>query len=62
MTQPDSFIRAEVGLLDLFKESASAHPERCALSADGRRFTYRQLDEWSDTIGGAAPRRGSTGR
>ncbi len=51
MVQSDCFMRAEVGLLGLFKESASTHPERCALSADGRRFTYRRLDEWSDTIG-----------
>ncbi|MGW3038449.1 amino acid adenylation domain-containing protein [Kitasatospora sp. NPDC001159] len=30
---------------------ASAHAERTALSADGKRYSYRELDVWSDGIG-----------
>ncbi|MFB7745352.1 amino acid adenylation domain-containing protein [Streptomyces sp. NPDC056132] len=50
MTQSESPIQAEGGLLQLFKGASSTYPERLALSASGRRFTYRQLDAWSDTI------------
>ncbi|MFD3546462.1 amino acid adenylation domain-containing protein [Streptomyces sp. NPDC058655] len=39
------------GLLDLFRSSIAIDPERIALSCEEQRFSYRQLEEWSDTIG-----------
>ncbi|MEU6687697.1 amino acid adenylation domain-containing protein [Streptomyces sp. NPDC046832] len=47
----DTALSAEPNLLSLFGQSVSTHPHRTALSADGKQYSYRRLDAWSDAIG-----------
>ncbi|KVE40097.1 non-ribosomal peptide synthetase [Burkholderia sp. TSV86] len=40
--------RADATVATLFRERAAAHPERIALEQDGARWSYAELDRWSD--------------
>lgn len=43
-------LSTEGDLLALFGNSVFTYPDRIALSVDGQKYSYRQLDEWSDAI------------
>ncbi|WP_406378544.1 amino acid adenylation domain-containing protein [Streptomyces sp. NBC_01618] len=43
----------DVTLHGIFREQARSHPDRVAVSTDGERLTYRELDERTDRLAGA---------
>lgn len=45
-------------LVSRFNASVSAWPERIALSEEEKRFTYAELDTWSDSVAGLLRARG----
>ncbi|RBH33696.1 hypothetical protein C3F00_046600, partial [Pseudomonas sp. MWU13-2860] len=45
--------RADAAIDALFRECAAAHPGRVALEQGGERWTYAELDQWSDRAAGA---------
>ncbi|MCS3806233.1 amino acid adenylation domain-containing protein, partial [Chromobacterium alkanivorans] len=45
--------RADAAMDQLFRERAAAHPGRIALEQGGARWTYAELDQWSDRAAGA---------
>jgi len=47
-------------IVDMFRETAARFPDRPALSFDGNRLTYRELDHKSDALAGVLAGKGIT--
>jgi amino acid adenylation domain-containing protein len=48
--QTDRAFPLDRTLVDYFRDSVAASPERIAIEADGRSLTYRELDRWANRV------------